>query len=176
MAADQGLPRKVLEELVDLLVYAPVGLASTVLEEMPGLVEKGRSRLTMARTIGQFAVAMGRQKVEKTISDRRAGRQRPADEEAGAAAGGGDATDGAEVPATPADDTGGADDAGAAPADLAIPGYDALAASQVVQRLAGLSPEELEAVRAYEEATRGRRTILGRIAQLTGTEGAPEGE
>src|SRR6266446_3170115 len=44
--------------------------------------------------------------------------------------------------------------------DLAIPGYDALSASQVVQRLAGLSADELEAVRAYESATRGRKTIL----------------
>ena len=56
----------------------------------------------------------------------------------------------------------------AAPAgqDLAIPGYDALSASQVVQRLAGLSPEELEDVRAYELSTRGRRTILNKVAQL----------
>ena len=50
--------------------------------------------------------------------------------------------------------------------DLAIPGYDALSASQVVQRLAGLSPEELEDVRAYELNTRGRRTILNKVAQL----------
>jgi hypothetical protein len=49
---------------------------------------------------------------------------------------------------------------------LAIPGYDALSASQVVQRLAGLAPDELEAVRTYEVATRARRTILNRIAQL----------
>lgn len=50
--------------------------------------------------------------------------------------------------------------------DLAITGYGSLAASQVVPRLAGLSPDELEAVRAYEAATRRRRTILTRIAQL----------
>jgi hypothetical protein len=49
---------------------------------------------------------------------------------------------------------------------LAIPGYDALSASQVVQRLAGLADDELEAVRTYEAATRGRRTVLNRIAQL----------
>jgi hypothetical protein len=49
---------------------------------------------------------------------------------------------------------------------LAIPGYDSLSASQVVQRLDGLSNDELEAVRAYESATRGRRTILSKIAQL----------
>jgi hypothetical protein len=52
------------------------------------------------------------------------------------------------------------------PAALAIPGYDSLAASQVVPRLAGLSPEELAAVGAYETAHRARRTILTRVRQL----------
>ena len=51
-------------------------------------------------------------------------------------------------------------------ADLAIPGYDTLSASQVVQRLAGLSADELEAVRDYESGTRGRRTILSKVSQL----------
>jgi hypothetical protein len=50
--------------------------------------------------------------------------------------------------------------------ELPIPGYDALSASQVVERLAGLADEELEAVRAYEESHRNRRTILGKIEQL----------
>jgi hypothetical protein len=49
---------------------------------------------------------------------------------------------------------------------LAIPDYDSLAASQVLSRLAGLSADELEAVRLYEAAHRGRKTILSRIAQL----------
>lgn len=49
---------------------------------------------------------------------------------------------------------------------LAIPGYDSLAASQVVQRLAGLSQDELEAVGAYEASHRNRRTILSRVRQL----------
>jgi hypothetical protein len=50
---------------------------------------------------------------------------------------------------------------------LAIPDYDELSASQVVQRLPGLGTEELEAIRAYETHGRGRRTILGKIDQLT---------
>ena len=54
------------------------------------------------------------------------------------------------------------------PSTLAIPGYDSLSASQVVQRLAGLSQDELAAVGAYEEAHRGRRTILNRVSQLQG--------
>jgi len=49
---------------------------------------------------------------------------------------------------------------------LAIPAYDTLSASQVVQRLAGLSADELEAVRAYESAGRGRKTILNKVDQL----------
>lgn len=51
---------------------------------------------------------------------------------------------------------------------LAIPGYDSLSASQVVQRLASLTAEELDAVGRYEAAGRGRRTILARVAQLQG--------
>jgi hypothetical protein len=50
--------------------------------------------------------------------------------------------------------------------ELAITDYDSLSASQVVTRLAGLAPDELEAVRAYEVAHRGRKTILNKIAQL----------
>jgi hypothetical protein len=50
--------------------------------------------------------------------------------------------------------------------ELAIPDYDELSASQVVERLEGLGPDELEAVRRYETAHRGRNTILGKLAQL----------
>lgn len=51
-------------------------------------------------------------------------------------------------------------------AGLAITDYDSLSASQVVSRLQGLSTAELEAVRTYEAATRGRKTILNRVQQL----------
>jgi hypothetical protein len=37
----------------------------------------------------------------------------------------------------------------------------------VVERLAGLSPAELDAVRSYEGAHRNRRTILGKIDQIS---------
>jgi hypothetical protein len=50
---------------------------------------------------------------------------------------------------------------------LAIPEYDQLSASQVVERLDGLTPAELDEVRAYELAHRGRSTILGKIVQLS---------
>ena len=56
----------------------------------------------------------------------------------------------------------------ASAADLPIREYDGLSASQVVSRLTGLTPGELRAVRGYEEASRGRRTILLAIDRLLG--------
>lgn len=51
-------------------------------------------------------------------------------------------------------------------ASLPIPGYESLAASQVIPRLEALSSEDLKAVGAYERANRHRQTILHRVAQL----------
>jgi hypothetical protein len=52
------------------------------------------------------------------------------------------------------------------PSTLGITDYDSLSASQVVPRLDSLAPDELEGIRAYEAATRGRKTILNKIAQI----------
>ena len=54
----------------------------------------------------------------------------------------------------------------ASAADLPIQEYDGLSASQVVSRLSGLTPEELRAIRSYEEGSRGRRTVLLAIDRL----------
>lgn len=198
--------RSPLENALDLLVYAPVGLALTVAEELPKLAAKGRSQVqgqvTIARMVGQFAVAQGRKEIEKRLGGA-ARPPAPAKSPAPPAAG----REPAAAPGPPADTGVGGDgsyerlagrgaasgppaepestgshengavidvDFGAgapsAPAaeGLAIPGYDSLSASQVVQRLAGLSQEELAAVGEYEAAHRGRRTILTRVGQLKG--------
>jgi hypothetical protein len=49
---------------------------------------------------------------------------------------------------------------------LPIEEYESLAASQVVARLERLDANELEQIEQYELANRGRRTVLGKIAQL----------
>ncbi len=195
MAAD---PRSPLDHALDLVVFAPVGLALTAKDELPGLIEKGRQRLgsqvVLARMVGQLAAAQGQrvarrrpwssQMTTAAGPDRWLCRQRwprpgparrrrlpmgsvrgTATEAPGAGRHVGhcrwSTADGAE-PGPPRRST--------MPAPgvdtLAIPGYDSLAASQVVQRLAGLSGPELEAVRRYELAMRGRRTILSKVAQL----------
>ena len=49
---------------------------------------------------------------------------------------------------------------------LPIPGYDQLAASQVIARLPGLTPSELDRIEVHEAAHRNRRTVLAKISQL----------
>lgn len=171
-----GDERNPLELAADLLVFAPIGLAMVAKELLPELARRGRDELgrqvPVARIVGQFAVRQGQK--EAGAAAERARQQvetlaklwwRGAEDGPAPAAPATDAAPAAaRSTATPAGPR-----SGPGAADLAIPEYDSLSASQVVPRLQGLTAEELEEVRAYEVAHRGRRTILGRIEQLAGT-------
>lgn len=162
------------EQLLDVLVYAPLGLLMEARDLVPKLAEKGRQRMggqvTVARMIGEMAVRQGQRRAEKVLqrlreqqggspsTDRAGSAERPANGHV-------PPTAAATATSTPTSTASATADAGA----LAIPGYDTLSASQVLPRLEGLSPAELEAVRAYEEATRARKTVLTRIDQLRGS-------
>jgi hypothetical protein len=150
--------------------------------------EEVQQRVTTARSLGQVAVAFGapmlRQRVEQTVADahRRAGELfgSPASEPAPARAETSPSSPitelspppapavSAPTPPTPPTRPEPPEPNGesASTAGLPIPGYDALSASQVVERLIGLAPDELDAVHAYETSHRQRRTILGKIEQL----------
>ena len=174
------------ERLLDLLVFGPAGLAATAAEEFPRLVEKGRHRVEgqvhAARLVGQFAVQMGRRQLEQTVGSL-AHRSSPAPTptprsapgpapvpDAAASDHGAPASPPSPSPST-GTTTAGSPNGTLASSALGIPGYDSLSASQVVQRLGGLSGAELEAVRGHEAAHRHRRTILNRVDQLLGGEG-----
>ena len=154
---------------VELLVYAPVGLAVSAKEVVPRLVERGRSKVSTqvsaARVIGRFAVEHGQAQASKAFARAREEAQHRLDVLT-APSNGPDhrASRPPVVPTTPSALRPAMSGPGGA--ELAIPGYDSLSASQVLPRLDGLSDDELESVRAYESAHRGRKTILGRIAQL----------
>jgi len=164
--------KRPVEQAVEALVYAPLGFALEARRLLPTFVERGRAQVQMARMIGQFAVKQGQVEADKHLGVVRnraeaflvgqlgaddAGR---ADDQLGTQAAATPVTD----PPAPAAEA--APQAGVDAAGLAIAGYDSLAASQVIPRLAGLEADELEAVRRYESAHRGRKTILGKIDQL----------
>lgn len=171
--ADEDPDARTLKDLLlDALVYAPIGLTLDGQELTPELARRGRQHAAAARQIGEFAVKTGLQRVDGLL----ASRVNPdGDGQPGQPARAADAP--AEPVADPAPEATGpdaepVDEEGASDvpssASLAIPDYDLLAASQVVRRLDGLDDDQLEAVRAYEAATRGRRTILHKIARLQG--------
>ncbi len=195
------------ERVLDLAFYAPLGLALSVAEAVPGLARKGRSRLgpqiVLARTVGQLAVKQGYRQLVGIVtapganpfsSPRPPGPTRKAPGSTTSAPlelGELDPLDPLDERDTP-DDLAAQNAPGAvvvplptsrsnvgrhrnvgapqkyAASELAIHSYDSLSAPQVVQRLAGLSRDEVAAVRAYEAATRARRTILARAEQLLG--------
>jgi hypothetical protein len=169
------------EHAVEVFVYAPIGLLFEGASIVPQLVEKGKAQVTMAKMLGQFAVGQGRTEAEKTAQKlgaqalgllARLGQSPNGHDPIGPKPGDAPAQPPAATPApevvpdeadaaTPAPATERID-----PATLAIPDYDGLSASHVVNRLGGLSAGELEAVRRYEAANRGRKTILSKVAQL----------
>ena len=175
---DHQQGKQLLDQALDLFLYAPVGLLVSSLEELtaddlPELAQKGRGRigrlLSNARVVGQLTVRMGRRSIESELS-----RWRPP--EAARWESGGDAPEATPAPTRPSrepEPTVEVPRRTGAGTDLAIPGYEALSASQVVRRLDGLGPTELEAIYEHEAATRGRRTILHRTQQLLGHEDAP---
>lgn len=173
-----GEGKRLLDQALDLLFYAPIGFVATSLEDhgdLGELAEKGHTRigrlLSNARVIGKMAVGLGRRSVESEVSrwlpppasERGNGETEFESEDAG------EPTRLRRQPEPiqeiPRRIT--------ADADLAIPGYETLSASQVVRRLDGLGAAELQAIYEHEAGTRRRRTILHRTQQLLGHEDAP---
>jgi hypothetical protein len=54
-------------------------------------------------------------------------------------------------------------------AELALPDYDHLPASQIVAMLSDLDADERDQIEGYERVNRNRRTVLGKLAQLRDT-------
>jgi hypothetical protein len=180
----------------DLFVYAPVGAAVTLAEEIPELIEKGRQRVELtvsnARVVGRFVVHKGQRDLAGRIQEilhngieaARAGEAAQAAGDAGAPAAGarrertgGAGSDAPVAPAAPAQPMPSTPPSPAPPGPApdpvaaqtvqrALSDYDTLSASQVVRRLEGLGSDELRAVQRYEASHRNRRTILNRASQL----------
>lgn len=198
-----------LERVVELLVYAPIGLAmfakDTVPTFMKMFVARGQTEVTQRRktaetqagqykTIGQMAVKYGGPEVRRQ-AEAAAGTVRKRAEEtlagitavsAPLAAPATMTTQPSARPSTRSNGTAAKSSSAATtkPAksmtveaathesaaltvdDLAIPEYDLLSASQVIDRLEGLTQPDLLALERYETTHRARTTILGKIAQL----------
>jgi len=147
------------EQLLDYLVYAPVGLALEAVDNLPKYVERGKSQVTIGRFLARTVAKRGGSTIE-SIGERLVNEVgqvvvdvfgidlRPD-------------PDGADEPTVqPTAAAVGAD------IDLPIPEYDSQAAAQIVKLLGQLTAEERSEIEAHEMLGRNRVTILRKIAQL----------
>lgn len=186
MSESQAEERSLVDQVLDVVVFLPLGALLAAQSDPSGIAERGRRHLEAqvrtARFLGELAVREAGRQAQTVAADLWGGFSAARRHETSAPTAPREETEQtnrAEVTGTPPP----AEGAGAprperparpAPArraatgarELAIPGYDELSAFQVVQRLGGLSSEELEAVLAYERSHRRRKTIVGRAEQL----------
>ena len=138
--------------LLDVLVFAPIDAAFGLLGDPRGAANRGRERveraMRQARALGELTVRFGTNELRRRTEPR---------------------VEAARESAPPAP-TSPRPAAGPPPNDV-IADYDALSASQIVPLLAGLDAAERARVAAYEQAARGRQTILQRLAQLDSASG-----
>ena len=153
------------EHLLDLFLYAPIGLLSKGSEALPDLVQRGRTQASNARVIGQFALGATNAKARQSLSDAEAHLQaflrivaesaRPSATRTDASTGSGSAAKSSTANAS--------SDLGI---DDLIENYDGLTAAQILPLLAPLPTEQLDRVEAYEQSQRARKTVLNRLRQL----------
>ena len=148
-----GTDKSPVGAMLDVFLFAPIGFVLDARELVPKLAERGRNQVALLKVVGQFAVNKGRADADRILKPKPLAAAAPP-----------------TPAATPRAATASRTRAPAASAAQGLPinNYDTLSASQIVPRLAGLRPDELARVRAYENSHRRRRTILGRIAQLQG--------
>ncbi len=173
-----------IRKLLDTVIYLPVGTGIALSREIPKLEEIGREHInsltTNARVIGQFAVQIGSGEIKKLIPK----AIKTAEELISSVDIPGTLTKNtarvrnnesmhnhtshvyrsdivADIPST-----NGKIAANNAAVNKAIPGYDNLAASQVVRRLNNLNKDALSDIRSYEMMTKHRQTIISKVDQL----------
>jgi hypothetical protein len=153
------------EQLLDLFLYAPIGLLSKGSEALPDLVQRGRTQASNARVIGQFALGATNTKARQSLSDAEAhlqaflrivtesARPSPRKTESTSASSAPEKKASPKVPVTSGVD------------DL-IENYDSLTAAQILPLLAPLPAEQLDRIEIHEQSQRARKTVLSRLRQL----------
>ncbi len=158
------------EKIMDCLFFAPFGIAAAIVETLPHASQKGKdkisSQIASARFVGSFVVNKTQDQIQRTL-DQTIGQimtfgglgTRPTTDIEPFETNSDNSSE--QLPVSRLRPNASESN------ELSIASYDNLSASQIVQRLGGLSVPELQAIRDYEVSHRNRRTILVRIEQLT---------
>ncbi len=148
------------EQLLDLLIYAPIGLLLEAKDLIPKLADRGRGQVALTQLAGKVAGNRGR--------DETAPWFRQLAEAAGAALGS-MTTDQNELSDELDDDGESSED------DLSLPinNYNAFSAPQLLEKLEALDQQQLDEILDYELTHRDRQTVTNRIKQLSALHHSP---
>lgn len=139
------------EQVLDIFVYAPIGLALEARELFPKLADRGRGQVALTRLAGKVAGQKGQGEARRVIDQ--------VVEVVGTVLAG-------EAGDPPITDEELLDLTSDAP--LPIDDYDEMTAPELLPFLAPLGEDELSTVLSYEQAHRSRATVINRIRQLQG--------
>ncbi len=160
------------EQLLDLLIYAPIGLLLEAKDLIPKLAERGRGQVALTQLAGKVAGNRGR--------DETAPLFRRLVEAAGAALGS-MTTDEHELSdelelSDEHELSDELDDHGESSEDdlsLPIKNYNAFSAPQLLEKLEALDQQQLDEILDYELTHRDRQTVTNRIKQLSALDHSP---
>jgi hypothetical protein len=134
-------PRPPIEQLLEFALFAPIGVALALFDNLPSVKPIGlkevNQQISSARMIGAMTVNQARREIEKLLTPKPAGPSATAPIET--------------VAVSP----------------LPIADYDSLTAAQIIGSLDTLTPAERRRIAEHERAHRNRRTVLGRLDQLS---------
>jgi len=179
--ADDEQDQDPIDQLVDLFVYAPIGLLYEYDEVMERLVKRGKSQVQLARVVGQLAMSGRRAAgdandvadvastvVTKVVTElgtlfgmsaEQSTPEAPSTDPRQPTAG--EADEPPTVVATPEL----AEPAESAPS-MPIANYDDLKAKEIIPLLGSLSEEQRAVVRVHETGNRARKTVLAKLDRL----------
>ena len=165
-------PAADLERLVAAAVGTPMALGSKLAGSLPATVSRVQQEVVLARFIGKMAVDQGRRELKRRLDgdppvDRRHSTHSDVSASDAARAADVSSPSAAEPPEAASEIDADVEAEVPSSSDLALADYDQLPASQIVAMLGDLTPAERRAIGDYEAPHRNRRTVLGRLAQLT---------
>ena len=159
-----------LSQLVDMFIYAPIGMLYEYPDVLPQLIKKGKSQVQIAKVIGEFALRKGQEDPTAFATESFASAggaiakliTELSDMFTGAAA---SEPQTSQRPQTKPPELESA--SSATPAEhLPIANYDSLTAREIVGLLGEITPAQRARVRAHETANRARKTVLSKLDQL----------
>ena len=177
--ADDPDQKDPIDHLVDLFVYAPIGLLYEYDEVMERLVKRGKSQVQIARVIGQLAVSGRRAAgdandladvastaVARVVTDLGSlFGLAPPQQEAASPPPPREPPPPTDRPAPPPVDPPALPEAVEAPS-LPIANYDDLKAKEIIPLLDELSADQRAVIRARELDGRSRKTVLAKLDRL----------